>query len=540
MARGGANVEQRVSQVRLASGVTPVACGGIRVWGSGGDDGGDAFCASVRSEPGPRVLRGEQAEVTVLELVDLLCDLPGFADVHTRAVILNELRPALVAGLRPGESTRAAAHAMVRHLLQWDGALQELADVLALFHGETPEITRLRLVVGRLAEPAGSLSGPGAELVRILRAAGHQPWLPSFLEVAGSAAESAPRSPAEAVAFLEELAVPPHQPTPVLRFAVALAARPGWSMPQEDALREWIHRLARRLGVTVPAAAEYRPDDPYGERSTGVRLVVSLRRYQPSSLDCLLSIWLGYGAERWIVLVLDDAPQPLDRIAARFDTFFQKAQELSGELPSRVEFLLPRSLLGLPVDRWYVNLHDHSMIGAGSPLGVLCPVVVRDLERSDNPRARERWVRRWREYEGSRDLSAERTAWLPCGREQDLPERALQRAVAVVVEPPPRHSRVPAGAVARAVGTALDAGFAVVLWGRDEGDADGHVESGALHSATRHLISGGSPARLPERITSLRRRALVDGAPSPAEQLALVWDDPGGRPDVGGGGLRCP
>ncbi|WP_159027875.1 effector-associated domain 2-containing protein [Streptomyces pactum] len=488
----------------------------------------------MRTEP--------EEEVTVSELVDLLCDLPGFADVHTRAVILDEMRPALVAGLRQGASTRTTAHLMIRHLLHWDGALLELADLLALFHGETPAITRLRLLVARLTEPVGPLSGQGAELVRILLTDERQPWLPSFLEIAGSAAERPPRSPAEAVAFLEELAAPPHQPPPLLRFAVTLAARPGWSPLQQDDLREWIHRLARRLGVAVPTAAGSRPDGPSGDQGDGVRLVVSLQRYQPGSSECLLSMWLGYGAERWIVLVVDDEPQPLGRIVARFDTFFEKAQDLSGGLPSRVEFMLPRSLLGLPVDRWSVSSRSNGSPGTGLPLGVLCPVVVRDLERPTDPRARERWAHRWREYERSLDLSAERAVWLPCGREQD-PSRSMRKfalALAVVVEPPSRHDRAPAGAVARAVGMALDAGVPVVLWGRDEGDTDGYVESGALHSTTRRLISGGSPARLPERITSLRRRALDSGTPSPAEQLALVWDDPGGRPDVGGGALRCP
>ncbi|MDX3569900.1 effector-associated domain 2-containing protein [Streptomyces sp. ID05-47C] len=484
----------------------------------------------------------EAEAATVSELVDLLCDLPGFADVHTRAVILDELRPSLVAGFRPAASTRMTADLMIRHLLHRDGALLELAELLALFHGETPAITRLRLLVARLTEPVGPVSGHGAELVRILLADGHQPWLPSFLEIAGSAAERPPRSPAEAVAFLEELAAPPHQPPPVLRFAVALAARPGWSPLQRDDLWEWIHRLARRLGVTVPAAAESRPDGPSGDQGDGVRLVVSLQRYQPGSRECLLSMWLGYSAERWIVLVVDDEPQPLGRIVARFNTFFEKAQELSGGLPSRVEFMLPRSLLDLRVDRWSVSSRSNDTTGAGPPLGVLCPVVVRDLERPTDPRAHERWTHRWQEYERSLDLSAERAVWLPCGREQDPrgSMRQLTLALAVVVEPPSRHSQAPAGAVTRAVGTALDAGVPVVLWGRDEGDADGHVESGALHAATRRLISGGSPARLPERITSLRRKALDSGIPSPAEQLALVWDDPGGRPDVGGGALRCP
>ncbi|WP_149552852.1 effector-associated domain 2-containing protein [Streptomyces marokkonensis] len=485
-------------------------------------------------------MRAEAETATVSELVNLLCDLPGFADVHTRAVILDELRPSLLAGFRPAGSTRMTAHLMIRHLLHWDGALLELAELLALFHGETPAITRIRLLVARLTEPVGPLSGQGAELVRILLADGHQPWLPSFLEIAGSAAEKPPRSPAEAVAFLEELAAPPHQPPPILRFAIALAARPGCSPLQQDDLREWIHRLARRLGVTVTAEAH--PDGPSGDQGDGVRLVVSLQRYQPGSTEWLLSMWLGYGAERWIVLVVEDEPQPLGRIVARFNTFLEKAQELSGGLPSRVEFMLPRSLLDLPVDRWSVRSRSDGTTGARLPLGVLCPVVVRDLDRPTDSRTHERWTHRWREYQRSPDLSAERAVWLPCGREQDPPGsmRQLALALAVVVEPPSRHSRAPAGAVARAVGTALNAGVPVVLWGRDEGDAEGHVESGALHAATRQLISGGSPARLPERITSLRRRALDSGVPSPAEQLALVWDDPGGRPDVGGGALRCP
>ncbi|MBM9624074.1 effector-associated domain 2-containing protein [Streptomyces zhihengii] len=476
------------------------------------------------------------------ELVDALCDLPGFADAPTRAVILRDLRPPLVDVLNWEASTRSMAGQVVQQFRHRDGALLELVQVLAYFHGETPAIARMRLLVTRLTKPVDPVTPRGAELVRILTD-GLQPWLPSFLEVAGSAAERAPRSPGEAVAFLEDLAAPPHQPPPVLRFAVALAGCPGWSRPQLEELQEWIQRLARRLGVSIPveAGAPY-SHGPSAGPGNDVRLVVSLQRYQPGSRECLLSMWLGYSRDRWIVLVVEDEPQSLERIVARFNLYFERAQELSGSLPSRVEFMLPRSLLGLPVDRWSVKSPDSDQPAAGLPLGVLCPVVVRDLERPADSRARERWSRRWQEYKSSRSLPVERTAWLPTGRDHDLPSRTreLSHALAVVVEPPPRQTYAPAGEVTRAVGMALDAGVPVVLWGRDEGDADGHAESGALHAVTRRLMSGGSPTRLPDRITSLRREALDSGAPSPAEQLALVWDDPGGRPDVGGGALRCP
>ncbi|MFJ4649532.1 hypothetical protein ACIP6Q_39370 [Streptomyces bobili] len=44
-----------------------------------------------------------------------------------------------------------------------------------------------------------------------------------------------------------------------------------------------------------------------------------------------------------------------------------------------------RSLLDLPVDRWSVSSsRSNDTTGAG-PLGVLCPVVVRDLERPTDP-----------------------------------------------------------------------------------------------------------------------------------------------------------
>ncbi|MFD0427490.1 hypothetical protein ACFQ60_02865 [Streptomyces zhihengii] len=444
--------------------------------------------------------------------MDALCDLPGFADAPTRAVILRDLRPPLVDVLNWEASTRSMAGQVVQQFRHRDGALLELVQVLAYFHGETPAIARMRLLVTRLTKPVDPVTPRGAELVRILTD-GLQPWLPSFLEVAGSAAERAPRSPGEAVAFLEDLAAPPHQPPLYSDSLLPWLAVPDGPGRSWKSCRSGFSGLPGGLGFRFRWRRARRTLGPSAGPGNDVRLVVSLQRYQPGSRECLLSMWLGYSRDRWIVLVVEDEPQSLERIVARFNLYFERAQELSGSLPSRVEFMLPRSLLGLPVDRWSVKSPDSDQPAAGLPLGVLCPVVVRDLERPADSRARERWSRRWQEYKSSRSLPVERTAWLPTGRDHDLPSRTreLSHALAVVVEPPPRQTYAPAGEVTRAVGMALDAGVPVVLWGRDEGDADGHAESGALHAVTRRLMSGGSPTRLPDRITSLRREALDSG-----------------------------
>ncbi|WP_147982193.1 VMAP-C domain-containing protein [Streptomyces sp. MS191] len=485
-------------------------------------------------------MSSDAREAAISELARLLADLPGFADVHTRAVMLDDLPSRLIAGLAPLHPSRAvAASQLIRYLQQWDGALLELAELLVVFHGESDPVKRFQHLVARVAESSGAISVQGGELVRILRDDPRVPWLPSYLEVTGRVADPPPDSPDEAVVLLEDLAAPPHQAPPVLRFAAAVAARAGLHPGTREDLLEWAERFARRLGVPVPRAPHPGQEASYGGRDGGVRLVVRLKNYQPGSPDCMLAVWLHHGEGRWIPLAVDDEPQPPSRIAARFGTFLKTAEDYAGGPPSRVEFMLPRSLLDLPVDRWAVRRRE----GTGDvdlPLGALCPVVVRDLERPDDPWVRERWARRWREYEDLHDLPAERAAWVSLGHDRSpvTTVEQLERALAVVVEPPPRHSRARLGSVARTVETALDAGVPVVLWGRDESDADGCVDSGALRAAVRYLMSRGSPGRLPERITSLRKEAFYSGEPSPADQLALVWDGPEGRLEVDGGALR--
>lgn len=463
--------------------------------------------------------------------------MDGFTDVHTREVLLDELGPRVAHSVARHPSVRAQADALVRACLSIPGALQDLADVLAAFQGETRSVLRLREFAARFGSRAVMREEERRELLGILRDEPGRPWLAAYLEAVGPVAERPPEGLAEAIAVLDDLAAPPDGIPQILRFTLALTTRQRGAVDVREALARWSERIARRLGVPLPRVSPHVPADAWGEED--VLLVLRLQPYRPASTDCLLSAWLGYGEGRWLTLAKEDEPRPLTQIATSLGEFWSVAEDYAGgRPPTRVEFVLPRSLLNLPVDHWRVRgggdaageLDDY-------PLGARCPVVLRDLERAVDPLALHRWERRWEALQREPLLPESRALWLTADRapgQVDWPE--LDTAVAVIVEAPPR---APAGAMAEALELALDAGVPVALWQR-EADRHEYVEQpGGFHAVARELVHGGRGAQLPERLRELRHEALHSPHWAVGRHIALLWDDP--RRSVGGGGeLRCP
>ena len=169
-----------------------------------------------------------------------------------------------------------------------------------------------------------------------------------------------------------------------------------------------------------------------------------------------------------------------------------------------VEFLLPRDLLDLPVDRWNIGASPSWR----RPVGAECPVVIRSLERLSAQSTWRTWQRKWDGLTDDQGDDAARVVWPDGGN--------LDDALCMV------SRRSPAGGDEVAV--AISAGIPVLVWSRSA--------QNSFPDDFRHLLGGRSLSDLPEVVANLRRAALVgpDTSSHLGRDIVLMWDDPGRLP----------
>ncbi|GLY83320.1 trypsin-like peptidase domain-containing protein [Actinoallomurus iriomotensis] len=184
-----------------------------------------------------------------------------------------------------------------------------------------------------------------------------------------------------------------------------------------------------------------------------------------------------------------------------------------------IEFALPESLFGLPVETWQLDPND------GTPLSTL-PVVIRDVDRLSPNSFRAGFARRrW-------DTLRAKNAVLPVlwhcegiGEEEYRPYISPDDVCVVA------HARQPSLGQLR---TALGLGMPVMLWTRGPCPPAGHEQCiRNLKGLTRQL-RGLPPDALPQRVKTLRdnaARPLRKARPRYGKELTLFWDDPARSPD---------
>lgn len=220
--------------------------------------------------------------------------------------------------------------------------------------------------------------------------------------------------------------------------------------------------------------------------------------------------------------------------SARMSAWTELAREVRGAGGGvRVEFLLPRDLLGHSAELWSAG-------PSRMPLGQHHPVVVRSLDRYidfwlDLEPWRQRWRHLWQDPPGGgwsgggsggpRDGDGdvlERIEWppldAPVGAEL-VAWLALRPALACLGLTVP-YDRLPAHLRKAVVDEALIAeGVPVLLWRRDPGDPDELVSALRTHP----------PARLrdlPETVHRCRKHGRAAGAQDVRNNITLLWDDP--------------
>ncbi|MFG1805061.1 hypothetical protein [Streptomyces sp. NPDC049040] len=423
-----------------------------------------------------RFLRGDQAAMAELdELVEELAPAGRLLGPRLRAVV------ATLDAMKKAVPLAAASDALARAALPGEPS--------ALRGNETVTDMVRRLNDAREAVPAGGATGGEV---------GHEqgPLVLRFL------AELARVLPEDAAAVLrghialaaEELLLPPH-------VAAALAARRG--LPHGPAARRV---LQIRLNETAPGKQEYemdgtlfdwtdsglqRPRKRAGKRPYGIRELKELGR------TCLIE-WEDLAAQ------LDEA----DRV--------------------QVEFLLPWSLLGHPVDRWLTDTQ-------GYLLGHKYPVVIRSLDRLRQRSWHRDWELRWKALQRTATPGHARPiGWLATdsatvldqscevlylsGREGEIrawldahPDAAGVALAFAYDHHDPRH--------ALSVQEAVCEGVPFMVWRRDDGNP-AELALRLRESEDKHYTD------LPAHLRLWRRGAARDDLSDMHNHLTLLWDDP--------------
>ncbi|MFF0789316.1 hypothetical protein [Streptomyces spiralis] len=333
------------------------------------------------------------------------------------------------------------------------------------------------------------------------------------------------------------------EPWSVFLHAATLNARPGESLPCFQVLRQLalVADGERHLALADwadahdfgPPESDTRRDEPAVKTSESRRtdvwsptsyLVIRLRPLLDSErpTDVLLSYWWrvqpGHqqrGTDRRIAL--GQAEKTVRELIHRAESDW-------GYLKTdiAVEFVLPRALLDLRVERWRKTAFQ----GVGGVLGEEHHVVLRSLDRHDRRDLHGRWGSRWRVFS---EGNAGRVHWFPeDGRAHLLSDPP---PAVVVLSSAPGSARRAAGAHGRTdeLGEALRAGVPVVLWDR-RGPADTAFRAQLRDLLARHDLRG-----LPGVVKALRI-AAADRDPEAnavvGRHVALLWDDPDRMPVV--------
>ncbi|MFD7403296.1 hypothetical protein ACFV7R_11610 [Streptomyces sp. NPDC059866] len=191
-----------------------------------------------------------------------------------------------------------------------------------------------------------------------------------------------------------------------------------------------------------------------------------------------------------------------------------------------LEFVLPFELLNLPVDWWPRDTAEVPHV----PLAVDYPVVVRSLDRLQNPDWYRFWRTRWQQLQRDEDTS--QSVYVNVARRNGNHLRGLEArlsdnesCVALVLSEPPlpghEHGR-------RELQAALRSGLPVVIWHR------AGRSTKQFRDVLDGLLADGLP-RFPARMAAYRRRAAIDSADDKSaahigRHLTVLWDDPDRKP----------
>lgn len=313
----------------------------------------------------------------------------------------------------------------------------------------------------------------------------------------------------DAFRYLTDYNSGPEGVPPALAFLRVLAHDVGGATG--IAIAGWVEHQARRLRL-VSALEQHDDTDIVVPMDPTVYLMIVV---EPDAIDpgrCLLSYLRQDDPLVWPPARGEVVEVGVDELEYRVDEVILAAEEIWAErsVTAAVEFLLPRTLLHLPVHRWRKEHHS----GDPRPLYLDYDVTLRSLERMRAKHWHRAWHRRWDDMLDK--LSADRVH--PFGPEQ-VRGRPLDNVLSdprwvglVMVEPPapqPNPDTGPDGLTA-----AFRAGLPMILWHPDAGPEE-------LRELINELLAGSGSIDLPAR-----HREILRNENSLARDLVILWDDP--------------
>ncbi|KAA2261761.1 hypothetical protein F0L68_15200 [Solihabitans fulvus] len=471
-----------------------------------------------------RVVAGERPlSVTELEkLCTAFLKLSGIREQNSRELYIDALNGELTTPLffARHPDPQHDVWSLLRACQEHSGGIRRLTAIVRAFHRDSRPMAELDELVECLFPDEFLLPDERVELLKLL---GHidPQWLPAALRYAGPPSLLTVAldwtDPVTVVRRLEACVVVAGRPPPLLVFVDFLAH-------QVDAVRSaehhrWLDQVGDRVELATSGlrdlcvAATARLDQAQQHY-----FVVQL---QPDGVDptsYLLSVWLQHHRTIEEPLHRDDTPLTLAEIVERLPDLLSQAHSAAGVGGGELilEFILPRSLIGQPVDQWQVDRVFPHRIGTSHP------VVVRSLDRLQKRELHNEWQRKWRwlTVHGHRE-DPDAIYWLhhqgvrPPALRAGLLRGVPPVALAMAFPPEDKHELI-----ADELTAALYAGMPIVLWCRNA------LLRQRFEREIRETLTGRGLTELPSQVLRMRREAdEVEESEPLGRHLTLLWDD---------------
>ncbi|MFF2650353.1 hypothetical protein [Streptomyces sp. NPDC058045] len=378
---------------------------------------------------------------------------------------------------------------------------------------------------------------------------GLEPLLQCALELLGRIPATGPADPVEVrvaslVALLEDDVEVEGRPHALMAFVeqVAAAAMPR-SPRRTELLRDWNDRVTARLGWDPELLERVRAEESERAGLPVVETVLVVEITSRRSAAELFTVRARLMDHRYQLtpVLWDERARGRGQLEAGVDRVHTRAVTRLADLASglRVEFILPRHLIWLDVDRFPV-----SPMGMGArPIGEEHIVHVRPLDRIALTHVSAHHQRRWRwlqthggEYQESAVAFVEPGEGPDPGRlRRELRFQRPETPVLYILFEPPGHTEDRAEDYLTVL---FEAGVPVVIGVRTGG------ETHAARQEIRNLLKT-APKELPERVRLLRGgvRPAANGAIMTADpdstsdadvevDISLVWDSPEGLKEL--------
>jgi hypothetical protein len=387
--------------------------------------------------------------------------------------------PAQPVAEREPRGDRSAAGALLEVIPEV--GLEELRSRLAML-----EVPRLTVLMSRVLGPAVPL--PRFDL-------GSDAW--------------------SAFTFLSDFNAGPDGIPPAVSFLRLLAEEVGGDIGAT--ITSWVGDQARRLRFGSALEQRWRNHVPIPDRPH-LHLTIML---EPDSIDpdrCVLAFWRQDDPMVWPPALGGVREVRLEELESQVDEVILDAEGMWSRhsVSAAIEFILPRTLLNLPVQRWRKEL------GSGQPVPLRYDyrITIRSLERMRTKHWHRSWNVRWDSM--LEDPSADRLHYSGSVNLEEHPIDAVlsdHRWVGLVMTTTPAPQPEP-GAVPDELTAALRSGLPVIFWHPSVGPEE-------LHQLIDWVLGGEDGfLDLPERRKMANSATTAPFNDSLVRDLVVMWDNP--------------